>query len=337
MEPGASRELPKFVHQGFSKDRLIALQRLETPVIYFHSSQPLKVDVNVRFLKGRITEWYPNVAPNENPFEEMFGLNALTWKNLAVLADSSQRPDGLPQDNSGSHYFAAREAGSQWLHTDGPGAGEVEKFIFYRGAGSFETPLRASVNAADAVQVENSGAQKLSGLFLIRIEDGRGSFTEMKSLPAHSSPKTFSGANRAGLPLAKFQEKIAARVASVLAGEGLFSDEARAMVDTWKDSWFTEEGERVLYILPRAWTDEILPLTLSPTPEKLVRVMVGRAEILAPSRISRLRQTLRQADAGDKTARALADAELKALDRFAGPAMQLANPPGRPVAARNGI
>ena len=55
------------------------------------------------------------------------------------------------------------------------------------------------------------------------------------------------------------------------------------MVNTWKDSWFAEDGVRVLYVLPRAWTDRTLPLKLDPAPRELVRVMVGRAEVLAPA------------------------------------------------------
>jgi hypothetical protein len=106
------------------------------------------------------------------------------------------------------------------------------------------------------------------------------------------------------------------------------------MVDTWTDSWFTDEGERVLYVLPRAWTDEILPLTLSPAPEKLVRVMVGRAEIITPARVSSLRQILLKAQAGDAAARARSEAELKALGRFAEPALRLVHLQDAPPAVR---
>ena len=40
---------------------------------------------------------------------------------------------------------------------------------------------------------------------------------------------------------------------------------------------------RVFYVLPRQWTDDTLPLTLQPGPRELVRVMVGRAEIIPPA------------------------------------------------------
>ena len=55
------------------------------------------------------------------------------------------------------------------------------------------------------------------------------------------------------------------------------------MVRTWSDSWFAEQGLRVLYTLPKEWADPVLPLTLNPAPREIVRVMVGRAEILTPT------------------------------------------------------
>ena len=67
----------------------------------------------------------------------------------------------------------------------------------------------------------------------------------------------------------------------LLAGHGLYPKEAEAMVKTWEDSWF-EEGLRVFYVLPRRQTDAILPLAITPKPNKLVRVLVGRMEIMTP-------------------------------------------------------
>lgn len=97
------------------------------------------------------------------------------------------------------------------------------------------------------------------------------------------------------------------------------------MVNTWKDSWFAEEGERVLYLLPRAWTDETLPITIAPQPKSLVRIMVGRAEIITPQTQRELTDTLTKAAAGDAAAHREAIRELTKLGRFAEPALQLAN------------
>ena len=63
---------------------------------------------------------------------------------------------------------------------------------------------------------------------------------------------------------------------------GLFRKEAEAMVNTWQDTWFTEPGVRVLYILPGEWTDGTLPIRIDPQPTELTRVMVGRSELISP-------------------------------------------------------
>jgi hypothetical protein len=40
---------------------------------------------------------------------------------------------------------------------------------------------------------------------------------------------------------------------------GLYQLEARAMVDTWSNSYFKNEGLRVLYITPSKYPNTLLP------------------------------------------------------------------------------
>ena len=56
------------------------------------------------------------------------------------------------------------------------------------------------------------------------------------------------------------------------------------MVETWWDSYFATEGLRVFWVLPESKTEAILPLEVSPAPEKQVRVIVGRSEVLRPEK-----------------------------------------------------
>jgi hypothetical protein len=124
-------------------------------------------------------------------------------------------------------------------------------------------------------------------------------------------------------PLAEVKQELERAMGEALASEGLYPREAKAMVDTWKDSWFSEDGVRVLYVLPHAWTDATLPLTLTPEPRELVRVMVGRAEVITPSVEKNLRRLLVESANGDATARGEVVAELRKLGRFAEPALRL--------------
>jgi hypothetical protein len=54
------------------------------------------------------------------------------------------------------------------------------------------------------------------------------------------------------------------------------------MLATWKASWLGEPGTRVLYIVPRPVTDALLPLHISPAPDAVTRVLVGRIDVLTP-------------------------------------------------------
>lgn len=349
-------ELPAFVYNwkqaGLNRGALFGgkvslttLQRLETPVIYFYANQPMTADVDVAFPRGFITEWYPQAAQigptfpmsSNAPSDGILRESRAIWRGLEILPgleNDSALKTQLPQDSAGSHYFFARETASSMVRanfsTATNTASEIEKFIFYRGAGSFKTPLRVMVDSNNIVTVENTGPQPLEHLFLVNIHDGRGAYSVLDELSASNSVRWLQMSDVPAehwnqLPLPDFQAEIGAQVQAALISEGLFPAEAKAMVNTWTDSWFTEDGVRVLYLLPRPWTDEILPMKLTPQPKELTRVMVGRAEVIMPSVETKLFQLLTDAQNGDETARAQARNKLTKLGRFAEPALRLAN------------
>ena len=67
-----------------------------------------------------------------------------------------------------------------------------------------------------------------------------------------------------------------------LVANGLFADEADALLHTWERSYFQNPGQRLFFIIPQTWTDKVLPLKLS-TPADVTRVMVGRIELETPA------------------------------------------------------
>jgi hypothetical protein len=362
--PLQSSSLPGFVHDWYrpglnvsptlippgGKGGLTTLQRMETPVIYFYSDNTLQADVSVGFPPGLITEWYPHptqIGPSAMPAltnaspatppppDGSLRESRVTWRHLTITPPGLAGPalsTQLPLDQHGSHYFAARETDSDYVQTDSSnpanGAGETEKFLFYRGAGSFKTPLQVSMEVPNRIVVGNTGVEKLSHLFYVRVQDGYGAFVKVEALsPGQTNWQAgwdSAGSGWKRYPLSQFQTAIGVQMEAALVGEGLFASEARAMVKTWRDSWFTEEGTRVLYLLPRSWTDGILPITLNPRPDQLVRVMVGRAEIISPDEQTKLLDDLTRAQHGDTAARREAGLAFKKLGRFAWPALGLA-------------
>ena len=342
------------------KQALLTLQRMETPVIYFYSDEAQTVDVSVDFPKGLITEWYPQAAqigPSFAPtrplllkldqyahkagvkpgftFASWFKNPATpqsraVWANIEIVGakESAGLAHSLPLDRSGSHYFAARATDANLLSVSSLVATnplqENEKFIFYRGVGNFPTPLRVTMNAQSEVTISNTGNDPLAHLFVLGLENGKGKFVQIDRLGVRETRTLPVDAREYSESTGQLSAHLGQQMAEALVSEGLYRREATAMINTWKDSWFAEDGLRVLYVLPRAWTDQTLPLKLNPAPRELVRVMVGRAEVLTPALERQLASDLARASGGDAAAQAHAVAEFKKLGRFAEPALRFA-------------
>ncbi|HSU54476.1 MAG TPA: hypothetical protein VLT36_10480 [Candidatus Dormibacteraeota bacterium] len=351
---------------AFTKAGLVTLQRMETPVIYFYSDKEESVDVSVSFPKGTITEWYPQAvqigpstvkaspaiatlddyahkagAKKDFTFATLLNNPAAKesrarWAHINVLPASkhAEMAKGLPTDKSGSHYFSARETDAAFLQMESlvstNPAPETEKFIFYRGVGNFATPLVVKEESEGSITLTNTGTEALGDLFVMRLEKGTGAFVHVAQLGRGERKEIAVTSRENGLPAAKLADALAKEMAVALESQGLYAREAAAMVKTWKDSWFEEEGVRVLYLLPRSWTDQTLPLNIEPAPTALTRVMVGRAEVLTAAHQQQLSNALTKAQQGDKTARDEAVAQLRKLGRFAQPALNLAARGARP-------
>ncbi|MDB6024055.1 MAG: hypothetical protein JWM68_278, partial [Verrucomicrobiales bacterium] len=334
------------------KSMFMARQRMETPVIYFYANKTQDVDVTVKFPRGHITEWFPQartIGPsrkaNDLPIASMIARPAaathvalsmqpgiqtsrntndavsdslIRWTAEIIPSFKKGVAELMPFEKSSSHYFAARETDAAFVRVSASNSAEVEKFLFYRGVGNFTTPLKVTATN-DAVTIANTGKEPLRHLFLLKVHEGAGKFIYVDKLEAHEQ-KSISIDNQSEMsPIGKISSSIAAKMEKSLESEHLYQREAAAMVKTWDKSWFEEEGLRVFYVLPRNWTDQTLPLALQPAPRDLVRVMVGRAEIISPSLEKQLVQQLTKAKQGDTAARKEAHDSLKRYGRFADP------------------
>src|SRR5581483_4576538 len=312
MRPGFGRRPTGMLSLG-NKGALVTLQRMETPVVYFYTPEQIKIDLTVRFPNGGITEWYPqaaDVGPSVYPLNPVIaGLDSglhqcgvaptftlasvfqprtqkeslIRWTDLNIITSDAHfhRSPRLLADSSGSHYYAARETDSALIELpQSGGTNEIEKFLFYRGVGNFVATLRVAMPDERTVLMSNTGTEPLSYLFILGIQGERGDFVSLERLgPCRQTNASLELKNQ-GRSLKTLRKQIQSAMAQALSAEGLYPREAAAMVKTWDNSWFTEPGVRVLYMLPRAWTDQTLPMSIDPKPKELVRVMVGRAELI---------------------------------------------------------
>ena len=140
-------ELPRFVYGSRYKRNARGTVRMETPVIYFYSKKELTCTVKVSFPQGEITEYYPM------PDLPVYPAKVVQWNGVELLPG---RAINLPLEKSANHYYHARATEAVPLRVwKGNVIDEYEKFLFYRGVGTFAMPTlgpgqrRQNCGAAD--------------------------------------------------------------------------------------------------------------------------------------------------------------------------------------------
>jgi hypothetical protein len=292
-------DLPAFVEHFRTPDFKGGLRgtvRMETPVLYFYTNHSTTLSVHVSFSRGLITEWYPH-ADRVEPV----GLQTQTrmvsylkdWSRSQKQPDSSISWDSvtlepgssanLPREDSTSHYYAARQTSSTPLRIKTQSGEQTEKFLFYRGVASFSVPMSVKFTQDEKIVAQNLTTQEIPAMLLF---ERRGDKIGFRIADASAAQATLDppelNANMDSLKLA---------VEDMLIAQGLYQDEAQAMFETWRDSWF-EEGSRLLYIVPREFVDSVLPLSINPAPAQTVRVFVGRLELVTPATQRAVEQAL---------------------------------------------
>lgn len=310
-------DLPAFVTDRLKATKLGAPVevKMETPVTYFYSPTPLVAQVSVQFPLGVLTQWFPHAAsfypllasapdgtgvrdpvldPNF-PFqsnacvsEYAYARNGLLdWGNVSIGArdEVAVVPDA-PLDRY--TWGFARQVASNPVSvttTDSGGTStDSEKFLFYRGLGNSTLPLTVtSPLSKGPAQIELSypggKVPPIGPVFILNVGADGGGFTVHPEGLAPGA-KLQDVAPNTSMPLDAFSDALAKAVAAELDKTGLYHDEAVAMVHTWQRQWFRTPGVRVLYLMPQLYTDQQIPLSVSPMPDETVRVMMIRVEVI---------------------------------------------------------
>lgn len=340
-----NEDLPYFVyhlHNPFSKSGRLArggLVSMETPVVYFYTDRDTRATVTVDFPKGWITEWYPfaSAPPVNSPKSEKAGGQSIKWDVKLTPGEAPKFPRTPPNRTGDENpYFRARETDAVPLQTEvtAPGdrpaerydehalhGGAVfqrEKFLFYRGVGTFAPPVTVKALGGEQVRVANNSGRVVKAAVLVVSRAGKLGFRPLGELATGTNTEAVLPE-----PNAKV-DALAAFLVKELTAAGLYEKEAKAMVATWSDAWFYEDGARVLYLVPRAKTDELLPITITPKPTELVRVLVGRHDFLTPEQEAIAEKQLKRLRAAEAEVNA-ANAELNKLGRFRAQAQDTAN------------
>ena len=262
-------------------------QKMETPVIYFYGDRHESVRVDVEFPDGIITETFPAPVTSSPKYSDDLEIaNGKASFEVTLLPQTDLLPPEADAENIYSH---ARNVDSLMISS----GFEVEKFIFYRGLGRF-TPQFHIGSEGSSLNMIYHESNKPEAAFLVYTQEGEQS--RMMPLIGHggqASTDLGAGMHQLHISEEKLSEFKNGNLQKLFFGElshkvlvdaldeaGLHTDEAQAMVNTWKNGYFKTPGLRLLYILPKAEVDQVLPLSFTPAPEKIERVFVARIELM---------------------------------------------------------
>ncbi len=286
------QSIPATWSQGAPRCHPDVTLRLETPVLYFYPQpsfpEEQALDVSVSFNGGWLTEFFPFAAAERSSFPgplKQTTRGSLRWSRLQLTADAASM---IPQ--TGEQVWLAPRQVQATVVFDKERQ-EAEKYLFYRGVGHIDAPIvirQQGETLAISLRDGQKFLTQLPPIWIVRVEpDGRVRYRRVSATTASITESIPA----AGTTSASDLDALRRELAQALMSEGLFQDEAQAMLATWKLSYFDSEGLRVFFVLPHSWTDAHLPLAIS-VPADITRVMLGRVEIVSSHQRQALRRLL---------------------------------------------
>jgi hypothetical protein len=260
----------------------------------------------------------------------------LDWGDVEILARDAELSPTLPEAPLEHFTWSyARDVAANPVRVRNPSrrtaatpegeaalGPESERFLFYRGLGNFALPAEV-VPWGSGVTITNRSPWPLQGsVFVLNVAGDTGAFRKVDGLLAPGAELITEVTPADALPLDGFVDALDAAMTTALLGTGLYRDEAVAMVRTWRRQWFRTLGLRVLHFAPAAWIDHEVPLSISPTPDTLLRVMVLRIELLPRSTEDEDLKFVAALDGGEY--QQAGERHFRALGRFAEPRLRRA-------------
>jgi len=260
--------------------------KMESPVIYFYGDDTLKVNVQVGFQGGTISQWYPQRKSGDTPKLVKRGEHKLSESlenmlraetemvDLSKWLDFSKPYDGtvewdleiLPKSQRNSAFTFKSEENTTWTYPRVPYANmvkvgnEYEDYLFYRGIGNFDLPATFSVDAAETVLMRNKSNEAIPFAFAFENIKGRFRYKTIGEIGSGEVAKVAESEWLSPSSKSSQQAEVFQEIRKGLVAQGLTEDEANGMIKTWWKSSFKKLGLRVIWVVPQTDLERILPL-----------------------------------------------------------------------------
>lgn len=297
-------DLPAFAY-GFIKGRAVpqhwgAFEERNKPIIFFHAQEPIAVRLKIDFPGGMAGVWFP---ATEKPAVDGFEKQPKTGQSLEWNLGVKQCPKGwTPKRTSApevpdKHWLnRTRQVTSDEIFarfSPNPMDVEREKFIYYDGIFPQRRWLKIAV-AKDRVSLTSHVKHPVHDITAV---DRRGHTIRISRVAKLDAGETIAQLQFKDIDPKQFAENAAETLVKQLVAAGLFDDEAKALVDTWKARMFETPGLNLFYRLPQSEYDAAMPITIMPKPDAVIRVGLIYHSHLEPDFADRVLELVKQMDA----------------------------------------
>jgi len=278
-------DLPNFV-EVWKKQAVIQPIMIEKPIIYLYSDKVKNVRVSVRYPEGIFTQWWPK--PNSfSPYPPRKGAkpilkNGMLYWNVTLYPDK-KFDSQMPKMDDHPWWNIARDVDAATVKTS---RGGTEKFLFYRGAGVFKPTLKVDTDKQGKFLLSNEPGADSKDIYTIDVKEG--------AQPVIHYYPAIGGDKEKNKVTIKTFDDAAKHLQAQLERRGLFTKEAAGLVKIWKKQMFEKTGQRAMYMMSEADVDKMLPLNITPKPDKQVRVILVRFECLTASTRKQIEEWITQ-------------------------------------------
>jgi RNA polymerase sigma factor (sigma-70 family) len=327
--------LPKFVYGQVSARDLPkhwSQLNVDRPIIFFHAAEPVEVNLRVDFTGGLPAVWWPaTVAPafrdgrlmarrqllnGQTPADDTRPFRALQWKLRIKAPPVAERAEGKPPVDDGHWVKTLRavKADDVFAQVGEEGFGyERERFVYYDGMLPRSKWVTIQFDK-DKMSVAN---QAKHPVFDLTVVDGKAERVRVARLAKLEAGAAATELRFDTMDLQRWPYAGVATLTKQLQDAGLNEDEAGSLVELWRQDLFLTDGITLFYRLPQDEYDRQLPLTVTPRPERVVRVGLAVHPHVEPDLKERVDALVKDMDSDRFAVRQQATTRLEAMGRAA--------------------
>jgi hypothetical protein len=244
----------------------------DKPVLHLYGPEGLAVTVRIMTPQGRLTAYYPGprlldetatiTSRKEMMVYSLTDCIGLEWSGTLT----NQEPNRLSPMPPDHWWGALRKVPGAYIKT----ARGTERFLFYE-ATALQEPLLCGQVKADELILKNEHAQPC-GPVLVIVNDGKNRFMRVVERISGKGEARLAKADLLKEPCDDTQILHAAR--TQWEAFGVTKEEATAIVESWRADLLKTPGFLVVSRLPAEVYDGMFPLTVTPSPQQIVRAGV---------------------------------------------------------------